>query len=109
MTFFWDSAKTREIAGARAEQTQLARQVLDRISAELRGTLGKEQIGFPVAQRLTGDRRSITFLTTALPGTDQYQILRQSDEIPSAKHDIKEISYRLWVDPENQTEEGEPV
>ena len=109
MSFSRESLKVRETAGARAEQTEVARQVLDRIAMELRGTLGAEQIGFPVTQRLNGERRKLTFLTTALPTEDQYRIYRQSEETPPGHHDLREITYELWVDSEKTDEAGNPL
>src|SRR4051812_3458091 len=67
LIFMWQTGKVREQAKRGVERTQLARQVLDRLAAELRGCIGSDQIGFPIEQRLAGTRRSITFLTTALP------------------------------------------
>ncbi|MDX2198507.1 MAG: hypothetical protein SF069_05985 [Phycisphaerae bacterium] len=107
--FTEQAMKSRDAAAARAEQTQIARQVLDRLSMELRGTLGMEQIGFPVQARLIGDRRTIKFLTTALPTPEQYRIYRQSEDLPPGHHDIREIEYKLWVDSEKTTEAGDPV
>lgn len=108
-TFFWQVMEARSSAAAAADRTQIARQVLTRIERELRGCVGAEQIGFPVEQRLKGDRRSITFLTTALPDESDYEIRGPSDKPPPAAHDLREIGYSLWVDTENTTAEGEPL
>lgn len=109
LTFFWQSAQIRSEAAILADRVQVARQVLETMSAELRGCVGMEQIGFPVEQRLRGDRRSITFLTTALPAPEQYRRYSLSDELPPARHDLHEVTYSLWVDPENTTDDGEPI
>lgn len=109
LTFFWQSAQVRTEAAKLADRVQVARQVLDHMSTELRGCIGMEQVGFPVEQRLRGDRRSLTFMTTALPSADQYRNYSLTDELPPAQHDLREVSYSLWVDPENTTDEGEPV
>lgn len=115
LTFYWQTGEVREQAERIANRTQLARQVLERLASELRGCLGKEQLGFgqteedQVEQRLVGERRSITFMTTAMPERGQYRFFEESDELPPAAHDLRLLTYRLWVDPENTTEEGEPI
>lgn len=109
LTFFWQSAQVRSEAAKLADRVQVARQVLDRMGNELRGCVGMEQIGFPVEQRLRGDRRSITFLTTGLASPEQYRNYSLSDSLPPAQHDLREISYSLWIDPENTTDEGDPI
>lgn len=109
LTFFWQSAEVRKQAALEADRTQVARQVLERLASELRGCLGMEQIGFPVEQRLIGTRRSITFLTTGVPDESQYKFYRASEKPPPARHDLRLVTYALWVDPENQTDEGEPI
>lgn len=111
-TFYWQMAQTRQKAAEVSARTQLARSLLAQIEAEIRGTVGFDKIGFPAAQgeqRLAGERRSLTFLTTALPAKDQFKFLGISDNPPPAKHDLRLISYSLWIDPNNKTEEGEPV
>jgi len=109
LMFFWQTIEIRDAAQLNADRTQLARQVLARIEGELRGCLGSDQLGFPVEQRLIGDRRRISFLTTALPGDHQYVFYRESDTPPPAQHDLTLISYQLWVDPQNTDENGDPV
>jgi len=110
LTFFFQTMKIRDAARENSERTQIARQVLSRIEAELRGTIGSDEIGFPVAARLLGDRRSITFLTSALPGESQYQIYSELDEPPPAQHDLTQLTYELWVDPqETDPNTGEPI
>jgi type II secretory pathway pseudopilin PulG len=109
MVFYWQVMSIREQASARAEQTQIARQVLDRIASELRATLGTETLGFPVAARLQGDRRSITFLSAGLPTQQQYHIYRESETPPAASHDLREVSYSLWVDEDKKDEDGNPL
>lgn len=109
VTFFWQTLETRDTLQYETEQTNLARQVLSRMAEELRGCVGYEQVGFPVEQRFTGDRRSIAFLTTVLPADDQYAFLREDEEPPPARHDLTLVSYRLWVDESEQTEDGDPL
>lgn len=109
MVFYWQTVQLRDKASARSEQTQIARQVLDRIAAELRGTLGTETLGFPVAARLQGDRRSIKFLTSGLPAPAQYHVYRESETPPPAQHDLREVSYSLWIDEDKRTETDDPT
>jgi type II secretory pathway pseudopilin PulG len=107
--FVWESAAIREQAGARSDRTQIARQVLGTLSAELRGCLGSDQVGFPVEDRLVGDRRSITFLTTGLPADSQFIEYKANERLPPAQHDLRLVTYRLWLDTENKTPEGDPL
>jgi hypothetical protein len=109
LLFFWQTGEIRRQAARTSDKSQVARQVLDGIAAELRGCVGLEQIGFPVEQRLVGDRRGITFLTTAAPDQSQYRFYRESDELPPAQHDLRLITYSLWVDENQTTEEGNPI
>ncbi len=109
LTFFWQSIEIRRQAVASADRTEIARQMLDRLSKELRGCVGLDQIGFPVEQRLVGDRRSVTFLTTVLPAKSQYDFYRESEDLPPAQHDLTLVTYKLWVDPQQTTESGDPI
>jgi len=109
LTFFWQMLEIRDVAAVRAERTNLARQVLSRIEAELRGCLGSEQVGFPVEQRFTGDRRSITFLTSTLPAEHQYAFVDTLENPPAAQHDLTLVSYSLWINEQERDEFGEPV
>lgn len=109
LTFLWQTLEIRKDAGQASDRTQIARQVLTKIENELRGCLGVEQIGFPVEQRLAGDRRSITFLTTALPDDNDYVFRDATEAPPPAEHDLRVVSYSLWVDHENTDENGEPI
>jgi len=52
LTFFWQVAAARDTAAAHADRMQIARQVLERMAAELRGCIGVEQLGFPIEQPL---------------------------------------------------------
>jgi prepilin-type N-terminal cleavage/methylation domain-containing protein len=109
LTFLWQTLEIRNRTRLLAERTQIAHGVLDRMAAEIRGCLGGERIGFPVEPRLIGDRRSISLLTTATPSKDYYRFFRESDELPPGSHDIRQIGYRLWVDPQEETEDGQPL
>lgn len=134
LTFFWQVIDVRDAATEAADRMQIARQVLSRIEAELRGCVGFEEFGFPIEQPiveeelldeaeeiereaipagtvplLIGDRRNITFLTARLPAEHQYQFLREDDYVPPAQHDLTQVSYWLWVDPEETDEDGEPI
>lgn len=135
LSFFWQVLEVRDVAAASADRMQVSRQVLSRIAGELRGCVGLEQIGFPIDQPLVeeelleegefeeeivgpveagslpllvGNRRNITFLTTALPAEHQYAFFDESLGPPPAQHDLTQVSYWLWVDEETD-EDGEPV
>ncbi len=109
VTFFWQTAEIRQQAQASADRTQLARQALAQMAGELRGCLGMDEVGFPVEQRLKGDRRSLTLLTTEIPAAQQYRFLAQDETPPPAQHDLTEVSYSLAVDTENLDDDGEPT
>ncbi|MFQ5804872.1 MAG: type II secretion system protein J [Phycisphaerae bacterium] len=135
LTFFWQVIEVRDTTAEAAERMQIARQVLTRIAAELRGCLGHEELGFPIEQPLVeeefldefdeieeapvlaeqqvpllvGNRRHITFLTTTLPAEHQYDFFRESEDPPPAQHDLTQLSYWLWVDPEETDENGDPI
>jgi len=135
LSFFWQVLEVRAAAAATADRMQIARQVLDRIAAELRGCVGFEELGFPIDQPLVeeelleegefeeevvglveagslpllvGNRRNITFLTTALPAEHQYEFFDESFNPPPAQHDLRQISYWLWIDEETD-EDGDPI
>ena len=108
LTFFWQTISIREQAAAAADRTQIVQQVLGHMADELRTSVAAEQIGFPL-QRFAGDRRRITFVTTPLPPTDLYAFYRESEQRPDPRHDLREITYELWIDPEETTEDGEPL
>ena len=137
LTFMWQVVDVRDAATEAADRMQIARQVLSKIEAELRGCVGFEQFNFPietplveedvfnegqdVAQAeteaipagtvplLVGDRRHITFLTARLPAESQYGFRSPDDYVPPAQHDLTQVSYWLWVDPEKTDENGEPI
>jgi hypothetical protein len=134
LTFFWQAGEARKTATEIGDRMQIARQVLMRIAAELRGCPGLEEFSFPIEQPLVeedildeaedierptvaagsvplliGTRRSITFLTTTLPAEHQYEFYRETANVPPAQHDLRQVSYWLWVDPEETDEEGEPI
>lgn len=109
LSFFWQTADARQQAIKLSDRTALARFVLDGIAAELRGVPGMEQVGFPTETRLTGTRRDITFLTTAMPDREQFRFLQGSETATRARHDLRMISYALWVDPNQTKESGDPM
>lgn len=110
LTFFWETLLVRDHVALALDRTQIVRQVLERMSAELRATLPYETVHFPVA-RFNGDRRRVTFLTTPLPhaNTNTYAYSGTGQEVPWPQHDLYEVTYELWVDPEDTTDEGEPL
>ena len=54
-TFFWQVVQARDMAAQSSDRMQVARQVLDRISVELRGCIGAEKLGFPLEQPIVED------------------------------------------------------
>lgn len=109
LTFYWQTMKVRTAAVDSADRTQIARQVLDRIAHELRGCVGFDQVRFPVEHRLLGDRRRLSFLTTALPSDSAYVFRNEFEDLPPARHDLTQVTYWLWVDPEDTQAGGEPL
>ncbi len=108
LTFFWQTLTVRDQAVLAADRTQLVQQILGRMADELRGSVGLEQISFPV-EHFVGDRRRIRFLTAPLPPDESYAFYRESEEHPAPRHDLREITYELWVDPDQTAEGGEPL
>lgn len=109
VTFFGQILRVRREVTAVADRNQIARQVLEGIAAELRGCVGMEEIGFPVEQRLIGDRRTLSFLTTALPPKELYDFFGGFDDDPPGQHDLRLLTYSLWIDPEETDDDGEPI
>jgi type II secretory pathway pseudopilin PulG len=111
-TFYWQMAEARQKAAEASSRTQLARVIVDEIAREIRGMVGFDKINFPSAQgeqRIVGTRRTLSFFTTALPGKDQYMFYGPGDNPLPAKHDLRLISYSLWVDPHEKNENGDPI
>jgi type II secretory pathway pseudopilin PulG len=108
LTFFWQTLATRDQARRVADRTQLVQQVLERISAELRGCIGVDKINFPL-QQFVGERRKITFVTTPLPPRKAYDLISEPQLQPNLQDDLREITYELWIDPDETTEDGEPL
>ena len=108
LTFFWQTMSIREQVTRAVDRSQLAQQVLERMAAELRACVGLDKTGFAV-QQFVGDRRTLTFLTAPLPDKDQYAFYRESEVRPPPQHDLREITYTLWVDPDKTTEQGDPL
>ncbi len=109
-TFFWQTLRVRGIVEDEVDRTAVARMVLGRMSEELRGVLGAEQIRFPQGQqRLVGDRRSITFLTTTLPRERDYGFRDEFEPPPPGAHDIRMLSYRLDYRDDQQDPNGDPL
>jgi type II secretory pathway pseudopilin PulG len=109
LSFFWQTLEIRAAAEREADRTQLAQQVLDRIAAELQACVALNQVGFPDMQQFSGDRRSITFITTPLPPADLYDFFPQPEYAPAPRHDLRQVTYALWIDPQETTAEGDPL
>lgn len=108
LTFFWQTLAARDVARRAADRTQLVQQVLNRLAGELRGCVGVDKVNFPIRQ-FSGQRRSLTFVTAPLPAPDAYVFYTQAEGRPHLPHDLREITYELWIDPDETTEEGEPL
>jgi prepilin-type N-terminal cleavage/methylation domain-containing protein len=108
LTFFFQTLTIREEAARLADRTNLVQQILQRMADEMQATIGVESVNFPVTQ-FRGDRRSVTFLMAPLPPQESYALFRQAEEAPPPRHDLREITYSLWIDPEETTEDGEPL
>ncbi len=70
------------------------------------GSTGSDSGTVPL---LIGDRRNITFLTARLPSDHQYDFWEDTADQPPAQHDLTQVSYWLWVNPEEQDDDGEPI
>ena len=108
LSFFWQTLQARETAAYLGDRTQIAQQVLERMAAELRASVALDQSGFSV-QQFSGTRRKVTFLAAPLPpdsGDTQYGTVGVG---PLPLGDLREISYELWIDPDQTTESGDPV
>jgi hypothetical protein len=108
LTFFWQTLAARDVARRAADRTQLVQQVLNRLAGELRGCVGVDKVNFPIRQ-FSGQRRSLTFVTAPLPAPDAYVFYTQAEGRPHLPHDLREITYELWIDPDETTEEGDPL
>ena len=109
LSFFWQTLEIRQRAEHEADRTQIAQQMLDRIAGELQASVAFDKVGFPDMQQFSGDRRSITFITTPLPPQDLYAFFPQPENAPAPRTDLRQVSYSLWIDPEETTEEGDPL
>ena len=109
LSFFWQTLEVRDRAAAMANRTQVVEQMLGKISMELKQALGLEQINMPGFVQFEGDRRRISFLTAALPDSDMYDYFDDTDDRPLPKIDLRQVTYELWIDPEDETDEGDPI
>lgn len=107
--FFWQTLEIRDRAAAMANRTQVVEQMLGKIAAELKQALGLEQITLPGFVQFEGDRRRISFLTAALPDPDTYDFFGETDDRPLPKVDLRQVTYELWIDPDDETEDGDPI
>ncbi len=108
MTFFWQTLEIREKAATEADRTAIVHQMLSQIAGEMRNAVAAEQIGFPIT-RFQGDRRSVTFTTVRIPDRYSYVFYGANEEPYAPQPDLRQVGYRLWIDPEEETEEGEPL
>ncbi len=108
MTFFWQTLAVRDAAALAADRTHIVHQVLQRMADEMQACAGVEKINFPV-RHFVGERRRITFVTSPLPPPHSYAFFRESEDRPLPGHDLREITYELWIDPHDTTEDNEPL
>ncbi len=109
LTFFWQTLEIRKAAGASSARTRLISQVLAKISGELKTAVAPETLGLEGFTVFTGDRRSVTFISSPLPSEDTFRIVRAGEPVEMMKSDLREVTYRLWIDPDKKTDEGEPI
>jgi len=110
LTFFWQTLEIREKASKSAARTQVVQQLLRRMADELREAVGLESTGFEGLPQFVGERRRITFLTAApLPQADSYRFVRPGDVLPPPRHDLVGVTYELWIDPDKDAENGDPL
>jgi hypothetical protein len=112
LTFYWQTLALRDASEKLHDRTAIVRQMLGQIAGDLRAAVPAERVNFPVT-RFIGERRKVTFVTTWQRGDsdDAFRLFRESEERdrPLPRQDVREVTYELWVDPEEQTEEGDPV
>ena len=103
---------------AQLEAQDLAQAVVDRMDdcqdarfKQVMTSLVKHAHAFVQDVQLTPDEwmTAIQFLTATLPDRELYQFFGEFDQLPPGQHDLREVGYQLWVDPENTTDEGEPI
>ncbi|MEW6253047.1 MAG: type II secretion system protein [Planctomycetota bacterium] len=107
MMFYWQTLAVRDRVVAQVNRTQLVQQTLGRMAAELRGMLGVEKLGYPV-QLFSADRRRITFVTEVLPPEGTYRYFDETDSA-APQQSLREVTWQLWIDPQNTGEGGEPI
>ncbi len=73
------------------------------------GQPGVPLVGQPKVPLLVGTRRTITFITARLPAREQYEFFEEGANQPPARHDLTQVSYWLWIDPEETDDDGQPL
>ncbi|MBK9118563.1 MAG: prepilin-type N-terminal cleavage/methylation domain-containing protein [Phycisphaerales bacterium] len=112
LTFYWQTLQLRDASEKLHDRTAIVRQVLGQISGELRAALPAERVNFPVT-RFIGERRKITFVTAWQrdESDEAFRTFRESERYdqPLPRQDLREVTYELWIEINEQTEEGDPV
>ena len=108
-TFYWQALAIRDHAARSAGRSQVVQQMLGVISAELRNAVAMETIQIGNLQQFVGERRKLTFTTSGLPPKSLYAFFRESEERPAPRDDLYEVTYELWIDPDEETESGDPI
>lgn len=111
MTFFWQTTEIRDKIALSSRRTQIVDQMLKRITDDLRGAVGMDTFGYQGFTQFLGERRKLTFVTTALPRDEDYAIFGAQDRStrPMPQMDLHEVTYELWIDPEKETDDGDPL
>jgi|GEM_PF-1098184 len=102
-----DILRPDEVAEIEEEDDALAEEGAS--PADLAELLSQGASASGMTPLLIGNRRNITFLTARLPASHQYEFISPDEEPPPAQHDLTLVSYWLWTDPDETTEEGGPV
>lgn len=92
------------VEGEEGEEGDLAGQLGDLLGGGEAGVAQAEPLPL-----LIGTRRSITYITTQMPDEARYDFFDEAADVPPGRHDFTQVSYRLWIDPEETDEEGEPI
>jgi type II secretory pathway pseudopilin PulG len=111
LTFFFQTTEIREQASLTASRTQLVQGFFDQLERELHASVAADQYGFPGLNQIAGDRRNLTFVTTPLPPDHTFNLYQGNEwELaPAPRHDLRQVTYGLFIDPDDETDEGDPL
>ena len=89
--FYKYAADTRATVTSAIQLVQSRRQVMDRMTEELRAAISSATAGLA----MDGTADSITFVTTAIPQPSAYNERRVTDTPPTPQEDVRIVSYGL--------------